>query len=109
MANNKELRMNTKTATSAALKSEINDDVDALKGDIAALRDDLREVVKDMRSLATVRAQKGVEKGTALARRAGSEVEEAKDAVETRIRENPLTAIGIAFGAGLVLAMLRRN
>ena len=93
--------MNTKTATSTALKSEINDDVEALKGDISALRNDLREVVKDMRSLASVRAQQGVEKG--------AEVEDAKDAVETRIRENPLTAIGIAFGAGLVLAMLRRN
>jgi len=74
--------MNTKTATSTALKSEINDDVDALKGDIAALRNDLREVVKDMRSLASVRAQQGVEKGAELAKKAGSEVEEAKDAVE---------------------------
>ena len=101
--------MNTKTATSTALKSEINDDVNALKGDIAALRDDLREVVKDMRSLASVRAQQGVEKGAELAKKAGEEVEEAKTAVETRIRENPLTAIGIAFGAGLMLALLRRN
>ena len=101
--------MNTKTAASTALKSEINDDVAALKGDMAALRDDLREVVKDIRGLASVRAQQGVEKGAELAKKAGSEMEEAKDAVETRVRENPLTAIGIAFGAGLVLAMLRRN
>lgn len=101
--------MNTKTATSAALKTEIGEDVGALKGDIAALRDDLREVIKDMRSLAAIRAQAGVEKGAQLARKAGEEVEEAKTAVETRIRENPLTAIGIAFGAGLMLALLRRK
>ena len=101
--------MNTKTSTGTALKSEINEDVDALKGDLTALRNDLREVVKDMRALASVRAQQGVEKGAELARKAGSEMEEAKDVVESRIRENPLTAIGIAFGAGLVLAMLRRN
>ena len=101
--------MNTKTSTGTALKSEISEDVDALKGDLTALRNDLREVVKDMRALASVRAQQGVEKGAELALKAGSEMEETKDAVETRIRENPLTAIGIAFGAGLVLAMLRRN
>lgn len=101
--------MNTKTSTGTALKSEINDDVEALKSDINALRNDLREVVKDMRALASLRAQQGVEKGAELARKAGSEMEEAKDVVETRIRQNPFTAIGIAFGAGLVLAMLRRN
>ncbi len=101
--------MNTKTATSAALKTEIAEDVDALKRDISVLRDDLREALKDMRSLAAVRAQAGLEKGAELARKAGDEVDGAKTAVETRIRENPLTAIGIAFGAGLMLALLRRN
>ncbi|WP_341197602.1 hypothetical protein [Hyphomonas chukchiensis] len=101
--------MDTKTATGTKIKSEIDSDVDALKSDIAALRDDLRQVVKDMRGLASVKAQAGVDKGTELAKEAGEQIGEAKSAMETRIRENPLGAIGIAFGAGVILAMMRRN
>lgn len=101
--------MDTKTATGTKIKSEIDSDVDALKSDIAALRDDLRQVVKDMRGLASVKAQAGVDKGAELAKEAGEQIGEAKSAMETRIRENPLGAIGIAFGAGVILAMMRRN
>jgi ElaB/YqjD/DUF883 family membrane-anchored ribosome-binding protein len=101
--------MDTKTVADAIQKSGINPDMDALKSDIAALREDLKQVVKDMRGLAAVGTQAGMEKGAALVGKAGDQVEDAKVAVEARIRENPLSSIGIAFGAGLVLAMLRRN
>ena len=100
--------MNTKTAT-APSKSKAETDVDTLKDDIAALRADLRQVVTDVSGLASLKAQAGVERGAELASKAGEQIGDAKTAVEGRIRENPLAAIGIAFGAGLVLAMLRRN
>ncbi|MBU2082972.1 MAG: hypothetical protein KKB75_03950 [Alphaproteobacteria bacterium] len=101
--------MDTKTATGTKIKADIDSDVDALKNDISALRDDLRQVVKDVRGLASVRAQAGVDKGAEIAKEAGEQIGEAKTAMESRIRDNPLAAIGIAFGAGVVLAMMRRN
>ena len=97
--------MNTKTATT--LKAETAGDYAALKDDIAMLRGDLKSVMEDVRGLAKVKAQAGVEKGKEMAEKASGQFKETRDDVETEIRKNPLAAFGIAFGAGLILAMMR--
>jgi ElaB/YqjD/DUF883 family membrane-anchored ribosome-binding protein len=100
--------MSTTTATGAK-NASTDSEVEALKADIAALRGDLKQVVSDIRGIAKTKAEAGVDRGAELASKATEQLGETRTVVETRIRENPLTAIGIAFGAGLVLAMLRRN
>ena len=97
--------MNTKTATT--LKAETENDYAALKDDIAMLRSDLKNVMDDVGGLAKVKAQAGVEKGKDIADKASGQFKETRADVETEIRKNPLAAVGIAFGAGLVLAMMR--
>ncbi len=42
-----------------------------------------------------------------MAEKASGQFKETRDDVETEIRKNPLAAVGIAFGAGLILAMMR--
>ena len=97
--------MNTKTATT--MKAETEGDYAALKDDIAMLRGDLKNVMADMQGLAKVKAQAGVEKGKEFADKASGQFMETRADVESEIRKNPLAAVGIAFGAGLILAMMR--
>ncbi|MEE2921574.1 MAG: hypothetical protein VYC38_07410 [Pseudomonadota bacterium] len=97
--------MNTKTPST--LKSETENDYAALKDDIAMLRSDLKNVMEDVRGLAKVKAQAGVEKGKEIAEKASGQFKETRSEVEAEIRKNPFAAVGIAFGAGLILAMMR--
>ena len=48
-----------------------------------------------------------LERGKDIAEKAGSQFKDTRQDVETQIRDNPLAAVGIAFGAGLIIAMLR--
>lgn len=97
----------TTTKTASSLKSEAQSDYTALKDDIAMLRGDLKSLMEDASGIAKVKAQSGLEKGKEFADKAGGQIKEARTDVESQIRDNPLAAVGIAFGAGLVLAMLR--
>ncbi|MBR9808571.1 MAG: hypothetical protein GYB49_15250 [Alphaproteobacteria bacterium] len=93
--------------TETILKAEAESDYAALKDDIAMLRGDLKSIIEDVRGLAKVKAQDGLEKGKDLADKAGTQFKETRSEVETQIRDNPLAAVGIAFGAGLIIAMMR--
>ncbi len=97
--------MNGKTATT--LKAETEGDYAALKDDVAMLRNDLKSVIEDVRDIAKMKAQSGLERGKDIAEKAGSQFKDTRQDVETQIRDNPLAAVGIAFGAGLIIAMLR--
>lgn len=93
------------TGSAEAMK----DDVEHLKEDIAQLRADLKSIFGDLKAYASTQAQEGFEKGKAFAADAGDRMEAARDDLQVRIREKPLTAVGIAFGAGLLLALLNRK
>ena len=49
-----------------------------------------------------------IRKGKALADDAAEQALDAKAALEDKIRAHPLTAVGIALGAGILIAALRR-
>ena len=44
-----------------------------------------------------------------VAAEASEKARTGKDYVENKVRENPLAAVGIAFGTGVLLAALRRK
>ena len=98
---------------------EADDDLDALKADLAALRSEVAGVVQAIRGLgetavATAKRQKGaaIERLTAEAQSLTDEATSAaRDQVaelESRIRAQPLAAVGIAFVVGLLFGSLRR-
>lgn len=102
----------TNGSTTAAAKAAASD-YDALKEDISQLRDDLQSFAsnsgKYIKGRSTEELNKGVETSKTYASKASKEAGNARDYVETKVRENPLAAVGIAFGTGVLLAALRRK
>lgn len=84
---------------------------DAEMPDRQALRDDLNEIAKHVTSL-----REEIEGLTGSLARAGghqihriqSTANHAVGALEDAVRRDPLSAIGIALGVGLLLGILRR-
>lgn len=99
--------------TAAAAKLAVDGDVSALRKDIDALREDVSALLKHSGKLADVKARQnieaGVEAGKDAADKAAKSIRSASNAVEDRIRENPLAAVGVALGAGVALSMLYRK
>jgi ElaB/YqjD/DUF883 family membrane-anchored ribosome-binding protein len=97
--------------TESAAKAA-SSDYDALKEDISQLRSDLQSFAnnsgKYIKGRSNQEISKGVEKSKDFASKATKEAGNAKDFVETKVRENPLAAVGIAFGTGVLIAALRK-
>ncbi|NWG45905.1 MAG: DUF883 family protein [Alphaproteobacteria bacterium] len=98
----------------------MNDQMQAIKADMAALRDDLAVLMKDMSSLrqaAGAQVHARVEETRAdmagslesathsVGRAAAEQVQTARRSV----REHPLTSVAAAFGIGFLLARLVRD
>lgn len=96
-------------SAAAAARMQVTNDAAVLKEDVAGLRDDLRTTIMDLRGFLTGRARKGIDKGQLLAKGAGKQLAGVRENVEGRVRARPLATIGIAFGAGVVAAMLSRR
>jgi ElaB/YqjD/DUF883 family membrane-anchored ribosome-binding protein len=102
----------TKNGTSAATeatKAEAAVDYNALKADLAALKNDIKSLMSDAGRYAKVQTHRGADAAREGAEHAGDAVDEYRSSFEAKVRENPLAAVGIALGAGLVLGMLRRK
>jgi ElaB/YqjD/DUF883 family membrane-anchored ribosome-binding protein len=84
-------------------------DLDTLKNDMKALREDLATLLKDTGAFASAQAKVAGEKGRALADDAGEKAVEYRDAVADKVREHPFAALGIALAAGFVLASMNRK
>lgn len=54
------------------------------------------------------KADAAIDKGKELAEVAGVQAKEAREMLVSHIKENPLSAVGIAFGAGVLIALLRK-
>ena len=101
-----------KDLTDDAAKAAAND-VEAIKDDIAKLREDLQSLAGNsttyVKGRSTAEIDKGLENGRKYAAEASEKARTGKDSVENKVRENPLAAVGIAFGTGVLLAALRRK
>jgi ElaB/YqjD/DUF883 family membrane-anchored ribosome-binding protein len=62
----------------------------------------------DMAEGAADKADAALEKGKQIAEVAGVQAKEARQMLVSHIKENPLAAVGIAFGAGMLIAILRK-
>ncbi len=82
---------------------------DKLKGDFAQLSDDVKVLLADAGKAARDESKHTIKKGKALAGDAAEQAMDAKAALEDKIRAHPLTSVGIALGAGIIIAALRRG
>ncbi len=100
-------------ATAAAAKPAVEGDVNALRKDIDALREDVGALLKHSGKFADVKTRQnieaGLEAGKEAADKAAKTFKAASGEGENRIRENPLAAVGIALGAGVLISMLYRE
>ncbi|KCZ85847.1 MULTISPECIES: hypothetical protein [Hyphomonas] len=98
-----------KESHAAANDEDLKDDLKLLKDDMATLRKDLQSAFGSLKGLAASKAGDGVSKGKELANDAGDHLQSARADLQSQIREKPMLAVGAAFGAGLLIAMLGRK
>lgn len=84
-------------------------DIDTLKSDMATLREDVSKLIDNMGSIARRESGRGLEKGRQAADQAAEKLSDARSSLEERVRENPLAAIGLAVGAGVLLSTIMRR
>lgn len=80
-----------------------------LRDDVDALRADLKTLLSDSSAVARAKARKGVAEGERVAEDAKRMVEDASATLEGKVRDNPLAAVAIAFGVGVVLSAISRR
>ena len=95
--------------SAVAAKAHMADDAAVLKEDIDGLRDDLRSTMIDLRGFLSGKARQSVNKGQLLAKGAGKRLTAMREDAGETVRTRPLATIGVAFGAGLLTAMLTRR
>lgn len=83
-------------------------DMDDLKADFQTLQEDVKKLMATLSGVAKVKSNEGLEKGSELADDATEKLRDTQAYVEKQVRSNPLAAVGIALGAGYLLAALRR-
>ena len=82
------------------------EDLQALKTDLAMLRDDLRSFVAHAAEAAQSRTSGVRDRVKDAAAEVGARGRAARDEVQTQIEDHPFMAVGIALGAGLLLGAL---
>lgn len=99
--------------TATPSQKDVDDQIAQLRADISSLTDTVQRMgtgkVHDVqRKAADVTHDAAEVYGDALSSLRG-EVEDLESKVTSRVRSNPLQAIGIAAGIGFVIAMITRN
>lgn len=87
------------TARTNGEPSDIREDLDRLRADLAALS-------KDVRSVASKRGEEFVDGARGAARQARARAEDVTDKASDAIAERPLTSLIAAFFVGLILGKL---
>ncbi|MEL6244887.1 MAG: hypothetical protein AAFQ85_06010 [Pseudomonadota bacterium] len=95
--------------TLEARDPQLNGELTDLKADIAALRSDFSKLIEDASVLAKAKSEELTDRGQAVVKDAGEQIQSQKAKVEDQVRENPMAAVGIAFGVGVLLAAVSRR
>lgn len=95
------------TQTSSPPKPAREHDVERLRQDIEALKSDLAAALETVRELTSSKVDDVLEKGKHAAESLGDQASDVRDSLEASIRKNPLQAVAIAFGAGIIISLLR--
>lgn len=94
----------------ADAKTETNSSVDALRSDFDQLRQDFAQLSQHLRGAGSEAAETARQRVENTAKRAGDAAREnwqqGCSALDAEIRERPLTVLGIAFAAGVVIGRL---
>jgi ElaB/YqjD/DUF883 family membrane-anchored ribosome-binding protein len=101
----------TSTATKANLNGSSDKagaEIEDLKADFKTLQDDVKKLMATLSGIAKGKSNEGLEKGSEIADDATEKFRDTQAYVEKQVRSNPLAAVGIALGAGYILAALRR-
>jgi ElaB/YqjD/DUF883 family membrane-anchored ribosome-binding protein len=114
----------TKDLTDAIDTDRLRQDLDALKGDIAALGSEMTNALKAIAGTAQVRARHGYRKvqdnvtstvadlrrqGVAALEDAQGTAESLEESLENAVRERPLSAVGLAIGLGFLIGVTWRR
>ena len=89
-----------------AIKPDVNTQIDALRADIALLADALKLQAKETLNSKTEVART---EAKLKADEARMKYDELTTKAEAQIKENPLTSIAVAVGAGLLLGAIARG
>lgn len=84
-------------------------DLESLKSDIMAMRDEFKNMAKDAAAAARSGVGAAKDKARQAAGAAKEKGEEATEALQGAIEESPLAAVGIAFGVGVLLGVMMRR
>ncbi len=95
------------TQTTSPPKPAREHDVERLRQDIDALKNDLAAALETIRGLTAHKVEDVLEKGKHAAESLGEQASDVRDTLEANIRKNPLQAVAIAFGAGIIISLLR--
>jgi ElaB/YqjD/DUF883 family membrane-anchored ribosome-binding protein len=106
MATKSDVKAAVADAGTRKAAANVDSDLDELRGDLNALRSDLAKLLSDTGTLASAKSKQGLDRGRELTENARKEIDTARHSLEDKVRENPLTAVGIALGAGALISFL---
>lgn len=86
--------------------SETKSETEALRADIDALRDDLKNLVSDVRSSGDKHAQESLDQIRELYEDVRKQADEHRKNFSAEIEARPLTSVLAAFGIGLLLGKI---
>lgn len=98
--------MENTAASSAALAEELRNVVRQAEDLMRAVGDDSGEVMGALRERVRGALEGAKSRLSDLEGRAKRATQQASEATDTYVRENPWTSVGVAAGIGLVLGML---
>lgn len=98
--------MVTKTENNTADTAKLQSDVDALRKDLA-------EVTKTLKTMTgetyRSKAQHAAERVREVSGQAREQVDHARDVAVDQVRERPLTTVALTFGVGMLVGRLLRK